>query len=183
MRPPRDFPPASRGTPNIRRPAVETAACTVASSTGGGSGRPSPACMYGNWYRKVPTSRLASSADIRSRNGCRMPAPAPWAITYSHRARGGSTRIAETRAMLRPMVNVSSRSTAGPGAGRCYGVKAVLEALQRAGKIGPRVEYVAQRVGLEPLQAGQGGANGELLDIELGADFSPRQRHGDRRAR
>ena len=49
--------------------------------TAGESGRLLPCSMKGNWNRRVAMPRSASSAETASRNGCVMPAPAPWAST------------------------------------------------------------------------------------------------------
>jgi hypothetical protein len=77
-----------RRLPSIVR-ARATAARTAASATVGGSGRLRPAAMYGSSHRSVAMPRAASATPISLMNACRIPAPAPCASTYSHRAPSG----------------------------------------------------------------------------------------------
>ena len=82
-------PPAMSLDSGSRSRAAATAARTVAWHKGGESGLLSPRSMYGNWYRRVETSRSARSFASASMKGCSIPAPAPCAsTTHSREPRG-----------------------------------------------------------------------------------------------
>src|SRR5439155_24788323 len=69
IRQPRDFPPATSGSPGAALAAAATDERTVASSTPGGSGRRACASTYGNWYRKVAIPRPARARATDARKG------------------------------------------------------------------------------------------------------------------
>src|SRR2546426_2856419 len=58
--------------------------------------------LQGDWSSDVCSSDLASRCETVSRNGCRIPAPAPCASTYRRRASAGRTRSAETSPVVSP---------------------------------------------------------------------------------
>ena len=82
MRPPNDFPPAKSGMPGSSAAATPMAARTVAMATVGVSGRPRRCFHVGEL---VPQRRDAARAQVpsrrRLRKACRIPAPAPCAMT------------------------------------------------------------------------------------------------------
>src|SRR5438067_10380350 len=108
--------------------------------------------------------RSASRCAIASRNACRIPAPAPWASTWSRRATSGRSSSADTLPTPSPTANVSSfwlelvtlSST-----------EAVMELLERLHEIGLQLEHRAQRVFPQLLHSGRGRLDRELLDVEL----------------
>ena len=68
----------------------------------------------------VATPRAASAPATASMNRCRIPAPAPWASTYSTRASGGRVRIPDTRPIRSPtwMSRLMAISAVIPSAAR-----------------------------------------------------------------
>ncbi|MBL9016102.1 MAG: tetratricopeptide repeat protein [Myxococcales bacterium] len=109
IRPPKLLPPANRGRSGAVRAASAHAARTAASATAGASGRALPAAMYGNSQRSVEMPCAASAPARSSRNGCRIPAPAPCARTSSARAASGRRRITRAAYQRRRSPTTSRR--------------------------------------------------------------------------
>src|SRR2546423_14112902 len=98
--------------------------------------------------------RSASRWAIASRNGCRIPAPAPCASTYSSRALSGRSNSPDT--------SPNRTST-----------EAIIELLERVEEIGLELEHRAERVFPQLLHPGRSGLDCELLDVELGRHLAP----------
>src|SRR6266576_7109039 len=107
---------------------------------------------------------------MASRKGWRIPAPAPWASTYSRDAPGGRSSRPDTGPSPSPTVIATGSTEAG------------MELLERAHEIGLPLEYRAERVVLQLLHARRRVHDRELPDIELGRHLAPRERHRHRRA-
>src|SRR6266536_5531479 len=114
--------------------------------------------------------RSASRWAIDSRKGCRIPAPAPCASTYSSRAPPGRSSSPDTSPARSPTTMRSS-------------TEAAMELLERCDEIGLELEHRAQRVVLQLLHPRRGGLDRELLDVELRGHLAPLERHRHRRAR
>src|SRR5437899_6877406 len=115
-------------------------------------------------------ARSASRCAIASKNGCRIPAPAPWASTYNQRAPGGRISRPDTRGPPSPTVIVAGS------------LETSMELLQRAHEIGLLLEHRAERVVLQLFHARRRVRDRELPDVELGRHLAPREPHRHRRA-
>src|SRR5438094_4831055 len=102
-----------------------------------------------------------------SRNGWRMPAPAPCASTYTARAPSGRSSSPDTSPAGSPTVNRSSTD-------------AVMELLERGDQVRLELEHPPQRVVLALLHQCRRVLDRELPDVELRRHVAPRERHGDR---
>src|SRR2546426_10981355 len=108
--------------------------------------------------------RSASRCAIASRNGCRIPAPAPCASTYSTRAPSGRSNSPDTSPARSPTAIRTS-------------TEAVMELLERVDEVGLELEHRAQWIFPQLLHPGRGGLDRELLDVELGCHLAPLERH------
>src|SRR6266542_171499 len=83
-----------------------------------------------------------------SRNGCRIPAPAPCGWSSS------------------PDTSPTRTSA-----------EAIIELLERVDEIGLELEHRTQRIFVQLLHPSRGRLDRELLDVELGCHLAPLQRH------
>src|SRR6266851_2384454 len=115
-------------------------------------------------------ARSPSRSAMRSRNGWRIPAPAPCASTYSACACSGRASRPDTGPASSPTAIASSADTG-------------MQLLQRVHEVRFQLEDRSERVVLAALYASGRRLDRELLDVELRGHFAPAERHRHRRPR